>query len=176
MIDVRECLRNAKKDDMKGKKHKGLLVVETDEARAKQYVSKAKANLELCDLFRQRDLDYKIPEEWFYTLYYCGLAILAKFGIESRSQRCTAAFLRYVKDRGLISYDDDFIDRIMVHRDKGESSDVDVREHARYSSLTRLTSVEAEYEKMTEICKKAIDQCEEIVYSKKRYEMPPELL
>ncbi len=36
---------------------------------------------------------YKIPEEWFYTLYYCALSILAKIGIEIdrryRNHRCS---------------------------------------------------------------------------------------
>ncbi len=102
--EVADCFENARKDEKNGKKHKGLLIVQPDDTKAREYLAKAKANLELCDLYREKGFDYKIPEEWFYALYYCALAILSKFGIESRSQKCTAAFLRYAKDNNLIPY------------------------------------------------------------------------
>ena len=121
-------------------------------------------------------MDYKIPEEWFYTMYYCALAILAKFGIESRSQRCTALFLRYVKDKKLINYDDSFIERITVYSDKEEISDVDEREKARYGSSVKSEEIMQKYNFMMDICRKCIDQCETIVFSDKKYEAPKELL
>ncbi|MBS3142982.1 hypothetical protein J4464_06355 [Candidatus Woesearchaeota archaeon] len=174
--EVKECFSNALKEEQKGKKHKGLLIVKPDDAQAKGFLIKAKANLELCDLYKQKGFDYKIPEEWFYTLYYCGLAILSKFGVETRSQRCTAAFLRAVKDKGAIDYDDEFIDRITVYKEKNEISDVDEREHARYSSLIKMEEVEAVYKNMTDVCKRAISQCEEIVYSEKKFVIPKDLI
>ncbi len=41
------------------------------------YITKAKMNLDLCRLYAERGFDYKLPEEWFYTFYYCALAILS---------------------------------------------------------------------------------------------------
>jgi len=117
-----------------------------------------------------------IPEAEYYTLYYCALAILLKFGITSRSQRCTAVFLKSVKDKGLIDYEDEFIDRITVHRDKEEKSDVDKREEARYGPLTRIEDAILQYDLMITICKRAIEQCEEIVYSNKKFKIPEEFL
>src|SRR3989344_6857212 len=146
--EVKECFKNAIKDEQKGKKHKGLLIIKPDDKRAKEYLAKAKMNLEFCELLMQKRFDYKIPEEWFYTLYYCALAILAKIGVETRSQRCTAAFLRYVKDKGIIEYDDELIERITVYRGKEEKSDVDERETARYSSSTKSEEVISQYEHM----------------------------
>ncbi len=173
--EIRECFVTAISDEKKGKKHKGLLLTNPDNKKAEEYLAKARANLELCDFYREKGFDYKIPEEWFYTLYYCALAILSKFGIESRSQRCTAAFLRYAKDAALIEYDDEFIDRITVYKDKAEVSDVDQRENARYGSSIRSEEVESKYEHMTLICKKAIAQCEEIVFSNMAFKVPNEL-
>ena len=132
-------------------------------------------NLELCDIYKEKGFDYKIPEEWFYTLYYCALAILSKFGVESRNQKCTAYFLRYVKDNNLINYEDDFIDRIMVYRDKKELSDVDERERARYSSSIKSEEIEAKYKEMINICKKAISQTEDIIFSNEEFKVPQEL-
>ncbi len=173
--EVKDCFASAIKDENKGKKHKGLLLTKKDNKVAEDYIKKAKLNLELCDFYKQKGFDYKIPEEWFYTLYYCALAILFKFGIESRSQKCTAYFLRYAKNNKLIDYDDEFIDRIMVYRDKEELSDVDEREKARYSSSVKSKEVEAKYDEMINICKKAISQAEEIVFSEEEFKVPKEL-
>ncbi len=173
--EVKDCFELAVKDEMKGRKHKGLLITKSDNKIAEEYIAKAKINLQLCDLYKSQGYDYKIPEEWFYTLYYCALGILSKFGIESRSQKCTAAFLKYAKDNGLIDYDDEFIDRIIVYRTKEEKSDVDERESARYGSSITSKEVEAKYEYMAEICKSAISQAEEIVFSDKEFKVPEEL-
>jgi len=170
--EVRDCFVNAINDEKKGKKHKGLLIISPDDKKAREYLAKAKMNLEFCDFYRKKGFDYKIPEEWFYTLYYCALAILSKFGIESRSQKCTAAFLRYAKDNNLIVYDDEFIDRITVYRDKEEKSDVDERENARYGPSIKSKEVASKYNYMEAICKKAISQCEEIVFSDKEFKVP----
>src|SRR3989344_8897097 len=163
--EVRDCFISALKDDKKSKKHKGLLIVKPDNKTAENYIQKAKLNLELCDFYKQKGFDYKLPEEWFYTLYYCALAILSKFGIESRSQKCTAAFLKYVKDKGLIDYDNEYIERIIVYKNKSEKSDVDEREDSRYSPSIKSEEVIHKYEYMNDICKKAISQCEEIIFS-----------
>jgi len=121
-------------------------------------------------------MDYKIPEEWFYSQYYCALAILIKFGVESRSQKCTALFLRYVKDKGLIDYDDKFIDRIMVYNEKEEKTDVDEREDARYGSAVQSEEIIGKYEFMMDVCRRCISAGEEIVFSEKEFEVPKELL
>ena len=173
--DIRDCFASAIKDERKGKKHKGLLITNPDDKKAGEYLAKAKRNLELCDFYKEKEFDYKIPEEWFYTLYYCALAILSKFGIESRSQKCTAAFLRYAKNNGLIEYDDEFIDRITVYSDKEERSDVDERETARYGASIKSEEVASKYEHMTAICKRAISQCEEVIFSDKEFKSPREL-
>jgi len=100
--EVRDCFRSVIKDEEKGKKHKGLLIEKVNDEMAKTYIIKAKQNIQLSELYKKNGFDYLIPEAWFYTLYYCALAILLKFGITSRSQRSTAIFLKYVKEKGLI--------------------------------------------------------------------------
>jgi len=175
-MKLNECFKSAVKDEEKGRKHKGLLIVKPDSKKVKDYLNKAKTNLELCDIYRKNGFDYKIPEEWFYALYYCALAILSKFGVESRSQRCTALFLRYLKDKKIIEYGDEFIDRITVYKEKEETSDVDKRENARYGSSIKNKEIEKQYEYMNNLCKKAIDECEEIIYSNKKFEIPKELI
>ena len=173
---LRDCFANALRDEKKGKKHKGLLVIKPNLKEAEEYIIKTKKNLELCKLYKEQGFDYKLPEEWFYTLYYCALAILSKFGVESRNQRFTALFLKYVKDNLLIEYDDEFIKRITVYREKVEKSDVDERENARYSSSIEIKEVEQNYDKMMGICKEAVSQCEDIVFSDKTFKVPEDLI
>ena len=173
---VKECFVTALKEEQKGKKHKGLLATKPDVKKAEEFVAKARKDLSLCQFYKEKGFDYKIPEEWFYTLYYCALAILAKFGVESRSQRCTALFLRYIKDKGLIEYEDELIEKIIVHREKSKKSAVDEREKARYSSLIKMEEVERQYDEMMALCKKAISQAEEIVFSDEEFKIPEELL
>ena len=174
-IKVKDCFTGAKKDEERGKKHKGLIIIEKDNKTAEDFVQKAKKNLELCELYKENKLDYKIPEEWFYTMYYCALAILMKFGVQSRSQRCTALFLRYLKDNKLIDYDIEFIDRITVFSDKKTKSDVDEREESRYSASIESEEIKYKYNSMMDICKKCISNCEEIVFSNKEFKIPGEL-
>ncbi len=121
MKELNECFKLALRDELKGKKHKGLLITKLDNNKAKEYLDKAKTNLLLCDLYKEKGFDYKIPEEWFYTLYYCALAILSKFGVESRE-------------------------------------------------------IEGKYDYMNTICKKAISQSEEIVFSNNEFKLPKEIL
>ena len=173
---LRECFRAAEKDEKKGRKHKGLLLAKPDDKAASEYIKKAKMELELCEIYKQRGIDYKIAEEWFYSLYYCALAILAKFGIETRSQKYTALFLRYVKNRDLIDYDEEFIKRITVYSEKDQKSEVDEREQSRYSSSIKNEKIRNRFEEMTSICKKAISQSEEIVFSPDEFKIPKELL
>src|SRR3989344_5339609 len=158
--DLRECFGTALKDEQRGRKHKGLVVMKSDQKKAEEYIGKAKKELNWCEPFKNDgDSDYKIPEQWFYTMYYCGLAILAKFGIESRSQKCTALFLRYVKESKLIDYDDEFIDRITVYTEKKEESDVDEREKSRYGSSIQSEEIIEKYNFMMDICRRCISQC-----------------
>ncbi|MEK6927553.1 MAG: hypothetical protein AABX11_03910 [Nanoarchaeota archaeon] len=174
--ELKDCFRTAEKNEKAGTKHKGLLARSPNQEEAKGYIEKAKRELELCSLYKEKGFDYKLPEEWFYILYYCAIAILAKFGVESRSQRYTALFLKYVKEKGVIDYDNEFIAMIIVHVKKGEVSHVDKREEARYGHLIKIEGIEKEYEETTQLCKRAIFQAEEIVFSNKEFKVPDELL
>jgi hypothetical protein len=173
---LKECFNKSERDEKNEIKHKGLIIIDSDPKKAREYIEKAKRELELCDFYKEKGFDYKIPEEWFYTLYYCALAILSKFGIESRSQKYTALFLEYARLKELIEYEDDFIKRITVYSKKGEESDVDKREEARYSSAIEIESINERYDEVNTLCKKAISQAGDIVFSNKPFEVPKEIM
>ena len=175
-IKIKECFDSARKEEEKGKKHKGLLLVEPSQKKAEEYLDKARDSLRFCEIYRKTGSDYKIPEEWYYSLYYCALTILCKFGVETRSQRCTALFIQYIKERGLIEYDGEFIKKIMVYKEKENKSAVDEREEARYGPKIKIKEVEKQYDEMMLLCKRAISQAQDIAFSDKKYEVPKELL
>jgi len=172
---LKECFKTAKKQEEKGIKHKGLLLTQSDKEESKKYIEKAKQGLKLCKLYKNGGFDYKLPEEWFYTLYYCGLAILSKIGVESRSQKYTALLLEYLRSKNLLDYDKKFIQMIKVYSKKEEGSEVDKREFARYSSAVKIKQVKERYDSMTNNCKQAISQAEEVIYSKEKIIIPKEL-
>jgi|SRR3989338_4334604 len=172
---VKNCFLNALKDEEKGKKHKGLLLAEPNHEQALEYIKKAKGNLRWCETYKEEGADYKLPEEWFYTIYYCALAVLSEFGVESRNQKCTALFLRYARDNDLITLDDDFIDRITVHSEIEKKTDVDEREAARYGPKVKDSEIIDKYEVMMERCKTCIAQTEELVFSKREFKVPKEV-
>ena len=173
---LQECFKGAIKDEQKGKKHKGLLIVEPSVEKAKDYLDKARDGLRFCDLYKKEGAEYKIPEEWYYALYYCALAILSVFGVETRSQRCTALFLKFLKEKELIDYNEKFIEKIMVHKEKDKRSAVDEREEARYSSNIKIKKVEEQYNDMMASCNEAISQAQDMVFSDKKFEVPNELI
>jgi uncharacterized protein (UPF0332 family) len=173
---LRDCFRLALKEEEKGMKHKGLLIVEPSVEEAKKYLERAQESIRFCEIYKKMEADYKIPEEWFYSLYYCALAILAKFGVESRSQKCTALFLEYVQAKEIIIYDKEFVKRITVHKEKGIESDVDEREKARYGHWIKDEGIKKQYEERTVLCKKAIEQATSIVFSPQGFKVPEELL
>lgn len=175
-MKLRDCFKNAEKDEKEGKKHKGLLVVEPNDKSAREYIQKAKDALDWCNIYKLKGADYKIPEEWFYTLYYCGLAFLAKLGVESRSQKYTAMFLEYMQGKGVINYGEEFIESITVHKEKGKESEVDRREEARYGPSIKMEKVAERYDEMMQFCRDAVSQTEEVIFSDKQYEVPKELL
>lgn len=174
--ELKECFRKAIKDEIEGRKHKGLLLRKSNIEEAKQYLQKAKVSLELCQYYREKGIDFKIPEEWFYTLYSCALVILNKFGVESRSQRYTALFIKYLQDKKLINHSEKFVNGIMVYTEKDKKSFVDEREEARYGHLIKIKEVEEKYEEMMNLCGKVLDETKEILFSNEKFEVPKELL
>jgi len=85
-------------------------------------------------------------------------------------------FLEYARQRGMIEYDEDFIKRITVYSKKGEESDVDKREEARYSPAIKIETVNERYEEVNALCKKAISQAKDIVFLNEQFKIPKEIL
>ena len=80
------------------------------------------------------------------------------------------------RNKELINYNKEFIDRIVVYKEKERESDVDEREKARYGSWIKNDKVRERYNDMMNLCKQAITQAEEVIFSKEDFTIPKELL
>ncbi|MBL7169794.1 MAG: hypothetical protein ISS48_02150 [Candidatus Aenigmarchaeota archaeon] len=75
------CLKKGK-----GKYHKGLKKVETDEMESKKYIEKALHNLKAMNYNIKGGFTDWAVNAGFYTMYHSFLAILSELGYESRNQ------------------------------------------------------------------------------------------
>ena len=79
---LKYCINKAKTE---GVKHRGIKVVEPNIVQAGKHIAKAQHNLKaMLYLIRGNFLDWAVNAS-FYSMYHCCLAILAKFGYESRN-------------------------------------------------------------------------------------------
>jgi len=87
------CLNKAKKELEKDTKHRGLVRINADDELAREFIKKAEHNLQVfIDNKRLKHYDWTISMG-FYVMYHCCLAIITKFGYESRNQGCTLALI-----------------------------------------------------------------------------------
>ncbi len=87
------CLNKAKAELEKEGKHRGLIQVKPDANLAREFIEKAEHNLEAFLLNRRHKIYDWTISMGFYTMYHCCLAIITKFGYESRNQECTLAVI-----------------------------------------------------------------------------------
>lgn len=114
---VRWCLNKAGRE---GRKHRGLMRVEPDPAKADGHIAKAEHNLRAMEyLIRGGFSDWAIHAS-FYAHYHCLLAILQKHGYESRNQECTFAAVEALIEGGKVSMEKAELARVFSEgRDRG---------------------------------------------------------
>jgi uncharacterized protein (UPF0332 family) len=82
----------------------------------------------------------------FYCLYHCLLAILAKYGIESRNQTCTFAFIeKMIEDKQLSLTNEELneiFDKKITDNLIYSNKILDIRENMQYSIKTSLEQKE----------------------------------
>ncbi len=82
---VEWCLKKAKKELEASKKHRGLVKAKPNLEEAKKHVAKAEHNFKAALSFEKTGFSDWSVSAAFYTIYHCFLAIIVKFGYESRN-------------------------------------------------------------------------------------------
>ena len=157
---VQWCLDQAKKQLASGAKHRGLVVVKPDEALAKEYLGKAEHNLEFFLLARKNGFYDWAINIGFYVTYHCCLAIITKFGYESRNQECTLALVESLVAEGKVSKDfQRYVDAISP--DSGEDTVIPMREKYQYTPIIAIDKKKVE--ELLAICQDMIKDTKGIV-------------
>ena len=90
---VKWCLNKAKREIEENKIHRGLLKIEPDIELARKHIIKAEHNLKAIIAFKEIGFSDWSASASFYAIYHSLLAIISKWGYESRNQECTFALV-----------------------------------------------------------------------------------
>lgn len=106
---VKWCLEKAKKELHQNIKHRGLAKIEPDIEEAKRHILKAEHNFMAIIAAEEAGLTDWSVNAAFYSVYHCFLALITKFGYESRNQECTIALIKKLKTENKIKIDTSII-------------------------------------------------------------------
>ena len=95
---VEWCLRKAKKELGELGLHRGLIKINGGIELAEKHILKAEHNLKGAIYFKKGGFSDWSASAFFYCIYHCFLAILTRFGYESRNQECTIATIEMLKE------------------------------------------------------------------------------
>lgn len=105
------CLRKAEKECHK---HRGLRETKPNLHKVDDHVKKAEHNLEVMECLMAKEFNDWAINASFYAQYHCLLAILQKFGYESRNQECTFAAIEYLIEQGKIGLEKSDLHKIFA--------------------------------------------------------------
>lgn len=158
---VEWCLKKAEKELSEKGKHRGLIKTEPNEEKAREHIKKAEHYLK-ATLHLRNDFSDISASTTFYCIYHSLLAILAKFGYESRNQECTFAFIYSLIEEDKIDLEKSTIEEVSLLSEKeNEEPIVEVRE--RYQYGTELSMKEELYKDTLELAKKILGKVKKII-------------
>lgn len=132
-----------------------LVKVKPDEKLAQEHLDKSEYNAEVL-----RELENLKRYDWalnvgFYSIYHCFLAILAKYGYESKNQSCTITVLLKLIDDKKLDLDKDLIlqfDTLEVDKEAAKPTIRQEREISTYGVKSAIGT--KELDDVKEIIKK----------------------
>lgn len=148
------------KEGEKGERHKGLKKIEPDRDLIDKHLKKAIHNLNAVVDFKNMGYSDWSASASFYALYHCLLALLIKFGYQSRNQSCTFAFIEDLINKEKISLKLEELKEIFdkdISEDLAHSEKIlDIRETMQYSFKTSLN--DEEFSRLVERTKALFDK------------------
>lgn len=163
-------MNKAKKELEETGLHRGLIKGEPDTKIAEKHIQKAEHNLEAALYFDKGGFSDWSTSAFFYCLYHCFLAILRKFGYESRNQECTIAVIEMLNEEGKINVENESIDTLKIAKDKeADHSLIKLREDFQYGVEIKFNE-RKEFNKLVDLCKQMINKTREIIYEERKEE------
>lgn len=155
------CLKKAEKELTELGRHRGLVKIKPDIAKAREHITKAEHYLEATLFLKEKFSDIS-ASTIFYSVYHSLLAILSKFGYESGNQECTFALIYYLIEENKIDLDKYLIDKMSLLSNKdNEESIIEIREKYQYG--TDLSMKEELYNEAIEIAKIILGKVKKIL-------------
>jgi uncharacterized protein (UPF0332 family) len=144
--------------------HRGLVESEPDTKMAVKHIVKAEHNLKAALYFEQGGYSDWSMSAFFYCLYHCFLAILRKYGYESRNQECTLTAIETLTEEGKINLDSKFIDMLKIAKVKEtDYSVIKMREDFQYGVELNFQKKD-EFNELIKICRELIEITKEIIH------------
>ena len=160
---VEWCLRKAERELKESDKHRGLVRAEPNPENAKSYISKAEHYLRATAYLKKGNFSDISASTAFYSMYHCLLAIVAKFGYESKNQECTFALMHSLIEENKIDFEEEVLNKIasLDIKNADEKTIVGVREKYQYG--TGLSIEDDLYKEFFELANKVMEKAREIV-------------
>ncbi|MBT3463636.1 HEPN domain-containing protein [archaeon] len=140
-MSIKDKLKKCFKEGEKSKeRHKGLRKIDINEEIINAHIKKANHNFRALTSFKEMGFSDWSASAAFYTLYHLLLALLIKFGIESRNQSCTFAYIEQLIEDKKIDLSKNELKEIFdknITDDLAHSNKIlDLRENYQYSTKT----------------------------------------
>ena len=160
---VNWCLNKAKKELQEGKKHRGLVKVDADLEKAREHLAKAEHNLKATLYLQRGGYTDWCSSSLFYVIYHCFLAILSKFGYETRNQECTFALIAGLIEDKKITINQEDLEKVstlnIIETQDSPETAVSIREEHQYS--TKVSLENKEYQELLQLAKRILDKTKE---------------
>lgn len=157
------CLKKAEKELKEEGKHRGLVRISPDIKKARQHIAKAEHNLKFMTILKGKEFSDWCGSAAFYSIYHSLLAILAKFGYESRNQECTFALVSSMAEDGAISFDTSLLESIAeINNNQTERETItEIREQYQYGIT--LSMKDKTYEELLDTAKRILGESKSII-------------
>ncbi len=160
---VEWCLNKAKRELEKGADHRGLVLRSPDNEGAQAHLDKANHYLKGTVYNKEGGFSDISASTAFYAMYHCLLAIVVKFGYESRNQECTFALIANLIEEKKISFDQKILDKIALFdvEKSAEGTSIKIREQYQYGTNTSMDN--KVYEELHSLAQEVIERTRETI-------------
>ena len=160
---VEWCLNKARRELQEGNKHRGLVKVGADFEKARGHLAKAERNLNLTLYLQRGGYSDWCSSSLFYAIYHCFLAILAKFGYETRNQECTFALIASLVEDKKTTITKEDLEKVatlnITETQESSETAVSIREDYQYS--TKVSLENKEYQELLQLGMRILDKTKE---------------
>ena len=152
--------QSPRRELQEGKKHRGLLIIDPDLEKAREHLAKAEHNLKVTFHLQKGGYTDWCSSSLFYVIYHCFLAMLAKYGYESRNQECTFAVIAALCEDGKIALDTEDLEQVssMSVREAQEAPNTTISLREEYQYSTRVSLENNEYQRLLSLAKHILDK------------------